>query len=126
MSALGPDESGRWLPIAEAAAALHTTVDGLRKRIARGTLQSRKGNDGAISVLATEADLAGWRQDAGRTEELGRMAAEVRALRGRLRLLRAELRAAREAQRELKEAARREGDRADRLLALLERRPDGG
>lgn len=88
MSALGPDASGRWLPLPEAARELKTTTDALRKRIARETIGSRKGNEGAVHVLVTEADTAGLRPDPDRTaaalEEAraqGRAEGELEALR---------------------------------------------
>ncbi|MDP9487581.1 MAG: hypothetical protein M3Q49_17650 [Actinomycetota bacterium] len=61
---MGPDEqgdaAGRWLDVRQAADALGLSSDAVRKRIARGTLRSRKGEDGSVSVWL---DAAGQRQD---------------------------------------------------------------
>ncbi len=46
-----PDEPAmRWLSVAEAAPRLGLTVDGLRSRIKRGLVTTRKGNDGRLVV----------------------------------------------------------------------------
>jgi hypothetical protein len=59
----GPDadQTGAWLRPDEAASRLGTTVEAVRSRIRRGSLQSTRGNDGRIRVLiqATEPDQAG-------------------------------------------------------------------
>ncbi len=48
-----PDEPAmRWLSVAEAAPRLGLTVDGLRSRIKRGLVTTRKGNDGRLVVNA--------------------------------------------------------------------------
>jgi hypothetical protein len=46
----------RWLKLAEAAPQLGLTIDGLRARIKRGQITTRKGNDGRllVSVAANE------------------------------------------------------------------------
>jgi predicted RNase H-like nuclease (RuvC/YqgF family) len=51
MSAQGPDEPSPWVTVSEAARRLGTTVEAVRKRIGRGQLNSRKGNDGRTEVL---------------------------------------------------------------------------
>jgi hypothetical protein len=57
------DQPSEWLPLAEAAARLGTTVDALRKRVRREQIQARRGNDGRLHVLVggrtdgQEADL---------------------------------------------------------------------
>jgi hypothetical protein len=47
---VGMDGSTTWLPISEAASRLGLTVDGLRSRIRRGLVTTRKGNDGRLLV----------------------------------------------------------------------------
>jgi excisionase family DNA binding protein len=49
--AMGNGEGGRWLSIEEAAKLLGITADGVRKRVRRGQLEARRGNDGPIRVL---------------------------------------------------------------------------
>ena len=54
-----PDEPAmRWLTVAEAAPLLGLTVDGLRSRIKRGLVTTRKGNDGrlVVNVAVDSAD----------------------------------------------------------------------
>jgi hypothetical protein len=48
----------RWLKLAEAAPQLGLTIDGLRARIKRGQITTRKGNDGRllVSVAANGAE----------------------------------------------------------------------
>ena len=45
------DQAGTWLRLDEAAAALGTTVEGVRSRIKRRKLRTRPGNDGRLRVL---------------------------------------------------------------------------
>jgi excisionase family DNA binding protein len=45
------DEGGRWLPVDEAAKLLGISPDAVRKRIRRGKLEARQGNDGLLRVL---------------------------------------------------------------------------
>src|SRR4051794_10825700 len=45
------DQAGTWLRLGEAAAALGTTVEGVRSRIKRRKLRTRPGNDGRLRVL---------------------------------------------------------------------------
>ncbi len=47
------DQPSEWLPLAEAAERLATTVDALRKRVRREQVQARRGNDGRIEVLVS-------------------------------------------------------------------------
>ena len=62
MTDRGPDanQTGVWLRPDEAASRLGTTVEAVRSRIRRGSLQSKRGNDGRVRVLvhATEPDQA--------------------------------------------------------------------
>ncbi len=72
MTERGPDadQTGAWLRPDEAASRLGTTVEAVRSRIRRGSLQSRRGNDGRIKVLvhATEPDQAGPDGDRASTD----------------------------------------------------------
>ena len=53
-----PDEPAmRWFAVAEAAPRLGLTVDGLRSRIKRGLVTTRKGNDGRL-VVSVAVDSA--------------------------------------------------------------------
>ena len=45
------DQAGAWLRLDEAAAALGTSVEGVRSRIKRRKLRTRPGNDGRLRVL---------------------------------------------------------------------------
>ena len=47
---VGENGSANWLGVAEAAPLLGLTVDGLRSRIRRGLVTTRKGNDGRLLV----------------------------------------------------------------------------
>ncbi|PLS86805.1 MAG: hypothetical protein CYG60_05295 [Actinobacteria bacterium] len=94
---MGPDEqgdaAGRWLDVRQAADALGLSSDAVRKRIARGTLRSRKGEDGSVSVWL---DAAGQRQDGDQPTsgtEAGRAldADLVEELRDRVRYLERQL-----------------------------------
>ncbi len=94
---MGPDEqgdaAGRWLDVRQAADALGLSSDAVRKRIARGTLRSRKGEDGSVSVWL---DAAGQRQDGDQPNsgtEAGRAldAELVEELRDRVRYLERQL-----------------------------------
>lgn len=58
---MADDDSGldsSWTPIPEAARRLGLTQDALRKRIKRGLVESRRGNDRRISVLITSEMLS--------------------------------------------------------------------
>ena len=48
--------SGRWLDVKQAAEELDISSDAVRKRIARGTLCSAKGEDGSVKVWLDGAD----------------------------------------------------------------------
>ncbi|MDP9476580.1 MAG: hypothetical protein M3R38_13005 [Actinomycetota bacterium] len=94
---MGPDEqgdaAGRWLDVRQAADALGLSSDAVRKRIARGTLRSRKGEDGSVSVWL---DAAGQWQDKdqpnGGTEAGRGLDSElVEELRDRVRYLERQL-----------------------------------
>jgi len=48
--------AGRWLDVKLAAEELGISSDAVRKRIARGTLRSAKGDDGSVRVWLDSAD----------------------------------------------------------------------
>jgi hypothetical protein len=52
------DEATSWLTIAEAASRLGLSPFGVRSRIKRGTLRTRKGNHGRVLVAMPASDLA--------------------------------------------------------------------
>ncbi len=64
---LGGDQAAAWLRLGEAATRLGTTVDAVRSRIRRGSLEARRGNDGRIRVMVPtgELDQAATRPDGG-------------------------------------------------------------
>ena len=104
--------AGRWVDLREAAQELGTSTEAVRKRAARGTLESRKGEDGKLYVrvdtdrpnVYPNAQVEG----AGMVEELREQVAYLREQ------LEAEKEARREESRELR-----------RLLAgLIERVPE--
>jgi excisionase family DNA binding protein len=87
------DEGGRWLPVDEAAKLLGISPDAVRKRIKRGRLEARPGNDGLLRVLipsdalsdkdGTPSDITGHVQDIlghARDAELEQLRAAVLAL----------------------------------------------
>jgi hypothetical protein len=57
-----------WLPLAEAAQRLGTTVDALRKRVRRELVMARRGQDGRIEVLVTPEIVASHSPDTGEGE----------------------------------------------------------
>jgi hypothetical protein len=57
------DQDGSWLTLDEAAQKLGLSKDAIRKRVLRGKLQARRGNNGTIRVLVTSEMLAGRVQD---------------------------------------------------------------
>jgi hypothetical protein len=136
-SPVGEHDSPRLAGVAEAAAALGLTADGVRARIRRGTLPARKGNDGQWRVVLPAAVLsrqdneqdrrdvpAADRQDA----PLWRLAqiealAEERIARARAEgerdAAQAESAVLREALAREADYARQERARADRLEAAL-------
>lgn len=138
----------RWLTVREAAAALGITESAVRKRVEKGTLESRPGNDGRARVLVAERSatapgtlpetsapgagevaelrerVAEFREQVARLEE--RLAAEE-AIKAALRQRVEQLHADRDRERaEMKAALERERalaeaerERVDRLLAAL-------
>ena len=54
---LGADQAGTWLRLGEAATRLGTTVDAVRSRIRRGSLEARRGNDGRIRVMVPTGEF---------------------------------------------------------------------
>lgn len=81
-------QTGEWLPLAEASQRLGVTVDSLRKRVRRGHVMARKGNDGRVLVHVPvqpdgqptagrwPADGEAWLDD-GLAEELAAARADV-------------------------------------------------
>ena len=64
------DEGGRWLPVDETAKLLGISTDAVRKRIRRGKLEARQGNDGLLRVLIPSdalLDKDGTRPDMSKT-----------------------------------------------------------
>jgi hypothetical protein len=121
------DQAESWLPIAEAAARLGLSPYGVKSRVRRGTLRSRRGNDGRLLVALSEstpADLSANGHDPAAEIETWRLAAEAARLEAGV--LRAERDAARELIRSLEEPLAelravldREQARCDRLEAAL-------
>jgi hypothetical protein len=109
MSADRPDNGAdtSWLSLDEAGQRLGLSKDALRKRIARGRLEARLGNDGTTRVLVTSATLPGPGLDgAGQaldSPELVRLAVQLDDALERLESVTRELMEARE------RAARAEG-----------------
>jgi len=64
------DESqpGQWVTLAEASHRLGATVDALRKRVRRGQLEARRGNDGLVRVLVAGQPAAGQALAEGQTQ----------------------------------------------------------
>jgi hypothetical protein len=58
-------ETTHWLPLAEAAQRLGTTVDALRKRVRRELVMARRGQDGRVEVLVTPELAASPSPDIG-------------------------------------------------------------
>jgi DNA-binding FrmR family transcriptional regulator len=54
------ENGAQWLRLAEAAPQLGLSLDGLRTRVRRGQISSRRGNDGRllVSVVGTGHELA--------------------------------------------------------------------
>ena len=55
---MNDDQASAWLPLGEAARRLGISVDAVRARARRGLIESRRGNDGKVSVLITGAQAA--------------------------------------------------------------------
>lgn len=84
---MNDDQAAPWLPLGEAARRLGISVDAVRARVRRGQLESRRGNDGKVSVLVSDEAVAEQRlgDDQSATEQrLDRDQAE--ATESRLRL----------------------------------------
>src|SRR5215213_2784434 len=58
---MGNDPSAVWLPLSEAASRMDLTVDGLRSRIRRGLVMTRRGNDKRLLVPISTDTLANGR-----------------------------------------------------------------
>jgi hypothetical protein len=85
---IGMDGTTNWLPISEAAPRLGLTVDGLRSRVRRGLITSRKGNDGRLLVAVSMDSAATGHEPVVDTSspvtdhgELSELRAEVMDLR---------------------------------------------
>lgn len=48
---MNDDRAAVWVPLGEAARRLGISVDAVRARVRRGLVESRRGNDGKVSVL---------------------------------------------------------------------------
>jgi hypothetical protein len=60
----GNDPEALWLPLSEAASRMGLTVDGLRSRIRRGLVTTRRGNDRRLLVpISTDVLANGHDQD---------------------------------------------------------------
>jgi hypothetical protein len=110
---VGQDPSGRRrVPVAEAARELGTTVDALRKRVQRRTIEHERDDEGHVWILL---DTVRPRQDTG--QDTGRPQSERDELISELRAHNATLREQLEAERQGHAEARR------LLLRALERIP---
>jgi hypothetical protein len=102
-----------WLKVAEAAPRLGLTVDGLRSRIKRGLVTTKRGNDGRVLVnVAMNGSITGHEPGhelATDTDELARLLVQLEEARERAEGAVTEAAEARE------RAARAEG-RAEALL----------
>ena len=102
MSADRPDndQASSWFTLDEAGQHLGLSKDALRKRIARGRLEARLGNDGTTRVLVTSATPPGPGADgAGQSPgspELVRLAVQLDEALERLERVTRELMEARE------------------------------
>jgi hypothetical protein len=117
-------EDVTWTGVAEAATRLGTSPAAIRKRIKRGSMESRRGNDGTIRVLLTSTSRPGRFQETSRAvqETSVDMAGLVdRAARaeGELVGLREALARADAALTRVEAALVAERARADRLVAEL-------
>ena len=101
--------AGRWLDVKEAAEALGVSSDAIRKRIARGTLRSDKGEDGSVRVWLEGADeRRDEDQPPGGTEAGHRLDGLIDAKDDALRDLREQL-----------EHMRREAERKDAIIMQM-------
>jgi hypothetical protein len=116
-------EAAAWTDVDEAATRLGLSKDAVRKRIRRGSLESRRGNDGSVRVLVTSAtrlgpvlDTAGHGADAAGTTALlvenARLAERLAAEERRSTELQ-------DALAELRAVLGREQARGDRLESAL-------
>jgi hypothetical protein len=110
---VGQDTSGRRrVPVAEAARELGTTVDALRKRVQRGTIEHERDDEGHVWILL---DTVRTRQDTD--QDTGQPQSERTELISELRAHNATLREQLESERQAHAEARR------LLLRALERIP---
>ncbi len=101
--------AGRWLDVKEAAEALGVSSDAVRKRIARGTLRSDKGEDGSVRVWLDGADeRRDGDQPPGGTEAGRRLDDLIDAKDDAIRDLREQL-----------EHMRRESERKDAIIMQM-------
>ena len=115
------DRTPAWLPLVEASQRLGMSVDALRKRIRRGLVEARKGNDGKVVVLVAGTltlasqgpDMAS--QGLADLDELAEAKTDVERWRSLAEERGAKLAAAEAVQAELRRALQREQARADRL-----------
>jgi chromosome segregation ATPase len=114
-------EATSWLSLAEASQRLGASVDSLRKRIKRGQLEARPGNDGRIRVLVASGqnlDEAGQGLDGVQTE-LAILRDELVEALTRASRAEGELAGFREALADVRTQLDRTETRADRLEAAL-------
>jgi hypothetical protein len=86
-----PSAQDQWMTLRDAAIALGTTLEGVRSRAKRGSLQKQLWNDGQLRVLITEGALR-RPPEASRTNGVASRSpdAELAALTERLEALRSE------------------------------------
>ena len=98
----GATGAGRWLDVKQAAAILGISSDAIRKRVARGTIPSRKLPDGSVQVRldGTDGDQPDGGTEAGRASSDERRRDEmVESLQEQVRYLREILNEERDARR---------------------------
>jgi hypothetical protein len=124
------EQEESWLTLGEAGQKLGLSKDALRKRVTRGKLDARKGNDGTLRVLVTSAMLTGQDGDSSTTVhdrgEVGRLLVQLDEARERGEAAASEAAEARLALARIEErlaaSERRESDlraERDRLAAEL-------
>jgi chromosome segregation ATPase len=112
------DQDTSWLDLDTAGQRLGLSRDALRKRIARGKLEARKGNDGTMRVLVTSAMLSGQEADTSGTvqdsAEVVRLLVQLEEAEERADHLGLELEEARKDAGRWRDSAAQAGERAAR------------
>jgi hypothetical protein len=114
-------EAASWLTLAEASQRLGASVDSLRKRIKRGQIEARPGNDGRVRVLVTSGqrlDEAGQGPDSSGIE-LAVLREELVDALTRASRVEGELVGVRETLADVRTRLDKAEARADRLAAEL-------